>query len=167
MYKRVTKVIRLEPFSLAETERLLRGNGVVLTRREVTEAHMVFGGVPYYLRPPNRRYGLNQYMDVPCFARHGHLCNELDARLRALFRHFERHGDIVYALATRQPGIGRKELLVSHACAGRRNAHNHAHRTGAVWPHPHPQGLHARCIWRDVPAHRSIHAVLAALRRGT
>lgn len=37
LYGRVTGVIRLEPFSLAETERLLRSNGVVLTRQEVME----------------------------------------------------------------------------------------------------------------------------------
>lgn len=111
LHNRVTGVIQLMPFSLAETEQLLRSNGLVLTRREVMEAYMVFGGVPYYLRLLNRRYGLNQNIDLLCFARGGRLRNEFDALFRALFRHSDRHVAIVRALGTRQEGIGRAEIL--------------------------------------------------------
>lgn len=111
LHNRVTGVIRLEPFTLAETEQLLRSYGLTLTRREVMEAYMVFGGVPYYLRLLNRRYGLSQNIDLLCFSRSGRLRNEFDALFRALFRYSERHVAIVRALATRQVGIGRSEIL--------------------------------------------------------
>lgn len=111
LHNRVTGVIRLVPFTLSEAELLLRSYGLALTRREVMEAYMVFGGVPYYLRLLNRRYSLNQNIDLLCFSQSGQLHNEFDALFRALFRHPERHVAIVRALATRQSGVGRSQIL--------------------------------------------------------
>ena len=111
LHNRVTGAIRLEPFSLAEAEQLLLSNGLALTRQEVMEAYMVFGGVPYYLRLLNRRYGLVQNIDLLCFARGGRLRHEFDALFRALFRHADRHVAIVRALSTRQAGVSRSRIL--------------------------------------------------------
>ena len=51
------------PFSLGESEALLRSNGVELPRQQVIESYMVFGGVPHYLNLIDRRSSLahNQY----------------------------------------------------------------------------------------------------------
>jgi hypothetical protein len=111
LYGRVTGAIWLAPFTLHETERLLQSHGFALSRREVMETYMVFGGVPYYLRLLNRRYALSQNIDLLCFARTGRLNNEFDALFRALFRHPERHIAVVRALATRQSGIDRAAIL--------------------------------------------------------
>ena len=111
LHNRVTGVIQLAPFTLSETEQLLRSYGLALTRQEVMEAYMVFGGVPYYLRLLNRRYGLGQNIDLLCFSRSGRLRNEFDALFRALFRHSERHVAIVRALGSRQAGVSRSEIL--------------------------------------------------------
>ena len=92
LHNRVTGVIRLAPFTLAETEQMLHSNGLALTRREVMEAYMVFGGVPYYLRLLNRRYSLVQNIDLLCFSQSGRLRNEFDALFRALFRRSEQIG---------------------------------------------------------------------------
>ncbi len=111
LHNRVTGVIQLAPFTLVEAEQLLRSYGLALTRQEVMEAYMVFGGVPYYLRLLNRRYGLTQNVDLLCFARGGRLRNEFDALFHALFRHAERHIAIVRALSTRQSGVERAQIL--------------------------------------------------------
>ena len=111
LYGRVTGAIWLAPFTLHETERLLQSYGFALSRQEVMEAYMVFGGIPYYLRLLNRRYGLAQNIDLLCFAKTGRLRNEFDALFRALFRHPERHIAVVRALATRQSGIDRTTIL--------------------------------------------------------
>lgn len=111
LHNRVTGVIQLKPFTLAETDELLRANGIAFSRQEVIEAYMVFGGVPYYLRLLNRRYGLVQNIDLLCFAEGGRLRNEFDALFRSLFRHAERHIAIVRAMATRQEGIDRMRII--------------------------------------------------------
>lgn len=111
LHNRVTGTIQLPPFTLWEAEQLLKSYGLALSRREVMEAYMVFGGVPYYLRLLNRRYSLNQNIDLLCFAQSGRLRDEFDSLFRALFRHSERHVAIIRALATKQAGIGRAEIL--------------------------------------------------------
>ena len=38
-----------EAFSLSECEQLLISNGMHMTRKQVIESYMIFGGIPYYL----------------------------------------------------------------------------------------------------------------------
>src|SRR5262249_51508132 len=49
LHNRITRRMRLEPFSLAETDDFLRVRGMRFKFREVLQLYMAIGGVPYYL----------------------------------------------------------------------------------------------------------------------
>ena len=52
--------MHLLPFTLAECEKLLESNGMVMTRGQIIDCYMIFGGIPYYLNLLDRRYSLPQ-----------------------------------------------------------------------------------------------------------
>ena len=111
LHNRVTGRIYLEPFSLHECEELLRGNGVALSRQDIMMTYMVFGGIPYYLELLSRRLSLAGNIDALCFSRHGQLRSEFDELFLALFRNAGHHVAVVRALATRQEGVARSDIL--------------------------------------------------------
>ena len=49
LYGRLTGQIPLSPFTLQECEEYFQHRGLHLSRYEICEAYMVFGGIPYYL----------------------------------------------------------------------------------------------------------------------
>ena len=48
LYNRLTEEINLTGFTLKECEEFTNGKGLVLTRNQILQFYMVFGGVPYY-----------------------------------------------------------------------------------------------------------------------
>ena len=110
LHNRVTARIALEPFTLKECEEYYRANGFVLSREQMIESYMVFGGVPYYLDMFHRRLGLVQNIDRLCFARQGALRAEFDELYHSLFKNAERHVSIVRTLARRRGGLTRAEI---------------------------------------------------------
>ena len=49
LHNRVTERIKIHPFNLAETERLLQSKNNVLGPYQILQLYMVMGGIPYYL----------------------------------------------------------------------------------------------------------------------
>src|SRR5690606_36821163 len=78
LHNRITRQIRLEPFNLAESEQLLRHNGVQLTRYDILRLYMVLGGVPYYLQMVQPGESTAQAIDRLCFRKDGPLRNEFN-----------------------------------------------------------------------------------------
>ena len=109
-YNRVTRQMSLSPFTLAECEEYFAHSRAGMTRRQVVECYMTFGGIPYYLNLIDRKYSLAQNIDQLCFSQTGELRFEFDRLYRSLFRHSERHAAIVRALAQRSGGLLRTEL---------------------------------------------------------
>ena len=62
-HNRVTRRIRLLPFTLKECKELLENNDIVMTRAQMIECYMVFGGIPYYLNLIDSRLSLAQNID--------------------------------------------------------------------------------------------------------
>ena len=77
-HNRVTRRIRLLPFTLRECEELLENNGIVMTREQTIERYMVFGGIPYYLNLIDSRLSLAQNIDELMFKPYGDLKDEYD-----------------------------------------------------------------------------------------
>lgn len=48
LHNRLNHRISLNPFPLGLCEKLARSRGIVLNRKQILEAYMIFGGVPYY-----------------------------------------------------------------------------------------------------------------------
>lgn len=111
LHNRVTRRIRLEPFSLGEAEELLHVRGVRLGRYQTVELYMAFGGVPHYLAQVRSGESAAQNIDRLCFARDGLLRTEFANLYASLFDNSERHEAVVRALAKRRRGLARADLL--------------------------------------------------------
>ena len=48
LYDRLTREIHLLPFTLGETAEFLPSKGIELSKMDIAEAYMVFGGIPYH-----------------------------------------------------------------------------------------------------------------------
>jgi hypothetical protein len=101
----------LEPFDLNECETFLASRGHVLTRQQVLDAHMIVGGVPYYLDQFDRSLSVAQNVDALCFGRTGALTDEYESLFASLFARPEAYLAVVEALATTRSGLGRDDLV--------------------------------------------------------
>ena len=109
-HNRVTKRIYLAPFSLEECEKLLEYNDIVMTRSQIIESYMVFGGIPHYLNLLDPRLSLAQNINELCFKEYGFLHREYDKLFASLYDKPEKHMAILEALANKRDGLTRVEL---------------------------------------------------------
>lgn len=114
LYGRLTYEMKLSPFTLSECDAFFKSNGIVLSQRDVVQAYMAFGGIPYYLGYFEPGLSLAQNVDKILFAPNGPLVHEYDRLFQSLFTHGEEYQKIVTMLATRNYGFTRKEI--SEAC---------------------------------------------------
>jgi uncharacterized protein len=111
LHNRITRRLRLDPFTLRETECLLEAGGVHLGRYQVLQLYMALGGVPHYLAQVEPGESAAQAIDRLCFGRGGALRDEFVHLYEALFIKPERHEAVVRALAKKRRGLNRNELL--------------------------------------------------------
>lgn len=109
-YNRITRQMHLLPFSLKECEELSTANGLNMTRRQLIESYMVFGGIPYYMNLFDRRLSLAQNIEELCFSENGELYFEHERLFQSLFRHSEKHLAIIREMGRKREGITRVEL---------------------------------------------------------
>ena len=117
-HNRITRQIHLAPFSLAECEKLFEFNDVVMTRSQVIESYMIFGGVPHYLNLLDTRLSLAQNINELCFKEYGYLNEEYYNLFHSLFDKPEKHLAILQALANKRDGLSRVELSNEKAIGG-------------------------------------------------
>lgn len=111
LHNRVTRRLRLEPFTLAETEAFLQARKIDLGRYGVLELYAALGGIPYYLRQIERGESPARALDRLCFATDAPLRDEFGKLYASLFEHPDRHEGVVRALARRRQGMTRSVLL--------------------------------------------------------
>lgn len=111
LHNRVTRRVRVEPFSLADAEELLESRGVKLGRYQTAELYMALGGVPHYLAQVRAGESAAQNIDRLCFSRDGLLRSEFDNLYASLFEQSARHEAVVRELAKRRRGLTRTALL--------------------------------------------------------
>lgn len=109
-HNRVTRRIHLAPFSLAECEELFEFNDMVMTRGQMIESYMIFGGVPYYMNLLDPRLSLAQNVNELCFKEWGALRDEYYSLFHSLFDKPEKHMAILRTLAGHRDGLTRSEL---------------------------------------------------------
>jgi len=112
LHNRITKRIKLKPFTLNETEQFLQHRNLKLDRYQLAELYMVTGGIPHYLKEVKRGESIAQNIDRMCFdPSTGILFDEFAQLYPALFDEAENHIAIVRALALRSLGLTRKEII--------------------------------------------------------
>ncbi len=85
LYGRVTYEMKLSPFNLQECEEFYRSNGVNLSRYDITQSYMVFGGIPFYMGYIRPDMSLAQNIDALFFSRNGVLRLEYDRLFSSVF----------------------------------------------------------------------------------
>ncbi len=111
LHNRVTARIRLEPFTLSETELMLQDRHHVLDRYQILQIYMVMGGIPYYLEALSPEKSAAQNIDELCFKKGALLATEFDNLFPSLFRNSEKHEAVVYALSAKTNGLTRNEII--------------------------------------------------------
>ena len=113
LHNRVTRLLYLYPFTLAETEAFCRSRRIQLDRYQLLQLYFVMGGVPMYLDQLQPGRSAVQNIDRVCFAETGYLRYEFDRLFTSLFKNYEQHVAIVRALASRHYGLTRGELIIA------------------------------------------------------
>jgi len=111
LHNRITRSIRLLPFSLSETKAYLQSLSVNLDHYQLLQLYMVLGGVPHYLRNIERGQSATQAINNICFAKNGALREEFDNLYQSLFEHADNHIKTVRALAKVPKGLTRQEII--------------------------------------------------------
>lgn len=111
LHNRLNHKIALKPFSLGMCEKLCYSRSLTLTRRQILEAYMIFGGVPYYWSLLRRGVSVSQEIDRLIFSEDGELHDEFEMLYAALFNKPEKYIQVIQLLAKRRKGLTRKELI--------------------------------------------------------
>ena len=111
LHNRVTHKIHLQPFTLNECEQYVRYRHLQMTRKQIVEAYMVMGGVPYYWSLLQPGLSLSQNIDSLFFSPDGALYGEYEALYASLFKHPADYLKVVDALTSRRAGLTRVEIV--------------------------------------------------------
>jgi AAA+ ATPase superfamily predicted ATPase len=120
LHNRVTGRILLKPFTLSECEAYFKAKGIPLSRYDIVESYMIFGGVPYYLNYFEPNYSLAGNVDNIVFAETAPLKEEFDELYASLFKESEHYVRVIEALSKKSRGLTRDDLIAStgHANGG-------------------------------------------------
>lgn len=113
LHNRITQRIRLLPFTLKETKDYLLYRKVRFSDYQVLQLYMATGGIPHYLNAVKRAESLHQAIDSLCFAPNGLLVAEFQNLYAALFNNYEKHIQVIKALAKKNMALTRGELLAT------------------------------------------------------
>lgn len=113
LHNRLNHRIMLKPFSLGLCEKLAQSRGIVLNRKQLLEAYMIFGGVPYYWSLLQKGTSITQEIDRLLFQSDGELHDEFEMLYASLFKNPAPYTRVIELLATKKAGMTRKELLLA------------------------------------------------------
>ncbi|MBK7213342.1 MAG: AAA family ATPase [Bacteroidales bacterium] len=113
LHNRVTRKIRLMPFTVSETELYLRSRKINLDRYQILQLYMAMGGIPHYLKEIERGESAAQAIDRICFTKDGLLNEEFQNLYLSLFENARAHMEVIRALARKNSGLSRNEIIES------------------------------------------------------
>lgn len=111
LHNRVSRTIRLLPFSLREAEAYLVSRGITLDHYQILQLYMAMGGIPQYLKQVGKGESANQVIDKLFFEKNGMLKTEFGVLYRSLFNNAVHHEAIVRQLAKKAKGMSRTEVI--------------------------------------------------------
>ncbi|WP_343523747.1 ATP-binding protein [Pedobacter sp.] len=114
LHNRVTRRIRLLPFTVGETAAYLKQRKIKLDKYQLLQVYMTMGGIPQYLKEIEPGESVAQVTDRLFFTKDGLLLEEFKNLYYSLFDKAENHIDIVRALAKKSKGLTRTEII--NAC---------------------------------------------------
>ena len=110
LHNRLTRTLFIEAFTLRECELYYESRNIPMTRYQMAEAYMIFGGIPYYLSLMDARLSLYQNVDEIYFKQGSELGSEFENLYRSLYQNADNYIQVVEALAKKGIGLTRKEI---------------------------------------------------------
>lgn len=110
LYGRLTDEIKVSPFTLKECEEYFDHENIELSRYDIVQSHMVFGGIPYYLSYFRKGYSFEKNTDMILFGSKPRLKDEFNRLFKAIFTNAEDCKKVIRLLATRNYGFTREEI---------------------------------------------------------
>ena len=111
LYDRVTRQIRLSPFTLNECEQFFNSIGITYSKYEIVESYIAVGGIPYYLGYFNRGLSVAQNIDSLFFNKNAKLEDEYIELFSSQFTNPDKYRKVVEVLKDNKYGLTKKELL--------------------------------------------------------
>lgn len=111
LHNRVTNRMKIEPFTLAETELFLESKTIKLDRYQIANLYMVMGGIPFYLEQISKGMSATQNIEKICFEQNGLLKNEFNYIFSSLFNQAEVHEKIIRSIYFLGTKATREEIL--------------------------------------------------------
>ena len=118
LHNRVTRRMAIAPFNLNECEAYFINKKIVLDRKSVVGSYMIFGGIPFYLNLFEKGLSLAQNVDNICFTPNGALRDEFSILYASLFRHSEKHINVIRVLAKKKAGMTREDIIAETKIQG-------------------------------------------------
>lgn len=112
LHNRITRLIKIKPFNLAEMQQFLQHKGINYPEYQVLQLYMAMGGIPLYLELLDKSKSVAENLNALCLQPSGFLHDEYDRLLPSLFSNYQAHSLIIQALAKKRKGLTREELLV-------------------------------------------------------
>jgi len=109
LHGRLTGVIKLLPFTLAECEKYYRKNGFHLSRYEMCIGYMALGGIPFYLDKLRNDLTMTENIDTIFFADEK-IHQEFKDVYAGLYASKERYVDVVKAFGSQFYGMTQSEI---------------------------------------------------------
>ena len=111
LHNRVTARICLLPFTLGECEKFAAERSLSMSRGDIAECYMIFGGIPYYWRQLRQGKSLSQNIDAMFFKENAPLKGEFGELYKSLFGKATSYERVVEALAGKKAGMSRSEIV--------------------------------------------------------
>lgn len=109
-YNRITRRLKINPFTILEAKELLDDNDFRFSNKELVESYMVFGGIPYYLNLLDNKCSLSQNIEKLFFQENSELKDERFLLFSSLFKHHEKHEAVLDILFKNKKGLPAKEI---------------------------------------------------------
>ena len=110
LHNRVTRRMQISPFTLKECEDYFAEKKMEYTKRDIVEAYMTFGGIPFYLNLFEKGKSVAQNIDLLCFNENAPLKNEFDMLFSSLFKRPQNHIQVINFLAKKKKGQTREDI---------------------------------------------------------
>ncbi len=111
LHNRVTKRLKVVPFTLNECELFLQSKNSILDKYQIIQLYMVLGGIPFYWDEVSLSQSATQNIERICFSENGLLRREFHNLFSSLFKNPERHLSIVNFLAQKAKGLTRDDII--------------------------------------------------------
>lgn len=112
LHNRITRKLRLLPFSLHETALYLKNCGIQYSNYDILKLYMTIGGIPQYLNYLVKGDSVDQTIDKLCFEKDSPLRTEFKDVFASLYDNPDRHEAIIRALSKTRAGLTRAEIAV-------------------------------------------------------